>query len=48
MLSKYVWDNITQENYLCNVGPERAAMILKENNLQNFVLLFLGQDSTKQ
>ena len=37
MLSKYVWDNIAQENYLCNIGPEH-----------NFVLVCLGQDCTKQ
>ena len=48
MLSKYVWDNIAQENYLYNIGPERAAMILKENNLHDFVLVCLGQDCTKQ
>ena len=48
VLSKYVEDNITQENYLCNIGPDRAAMILKENNLYNFVLVCLGQDCTKQ
>ena len=48
MLSKYVSENIVQENYLCNVGPERVAMILKENNLQNFALVCLGQDCIKQ
>ena len=48
MLSKYVWDNIVQKNHLCNIGPEHAAMILKENNLHNFVLSWLGQDCTKQ
>ena len=37
-----------QENYLYNVGTERTAIILKENNLHNFVLLCLGQDCTKQ
>ena len=37
MLSKYVWDNTAAENYLCNIGSERAAMILKENNLHNFL-----------
>ena len=37
VLSKYVWDNIALENYLCNIGPERTAMILKENNLHNFL-----------
>ena len=48
MLPKYIWDNIAQEHYLCNIGPEYAAMILKENNLHNFVLVYLGQDCTKQ
>ena len=48
MLSKYVWDNIVQKNQLCNIGPEQAAMVLKENNLHNFVLGWLGQDCTKQ
>ena len=48
MLSKYVWDNIAQESYLYNNGPEHAAMILKENSLYNFVLVGLGQDCTKQ
>ena len=48
MFSKYIWDNIAQENYLCNIGPERTAMILKENSLHNFVLVCLGQDCTKQ
>ena len=47
MLSKYVSDNTAQENYLCNISPERAAMILKENNLHNFVLVCFGQDCTK-
>ena len=45
MLSKYVWQNSAQEIYLWNVGPKRAAMILKESNLHNFVLVCLGQDS---
>ena len=48
MLSKSVWDNVAQENYLCNIGPEDAAMILKENNPHSFVLVSLGQDCTKQ
>ena len=26
MLFKYVWDNIAQENYFCNVGLERSDM----------------------
>ena len=48
MLLKYIWKNIAQENYLCNIGPEYAAMMLKENNLHNFVLVCLGQYCTKQ
>ena len=49
MLSKYVWDNIAQENYLCNIGPERTDVFLQENNLRNVVALFcLGQHCTKQ
>ena len=39
MLSKYVWDNIAQDNYLCNIGPERETMILKENNLHIIFLV---------
>ena len=30
ILSKYVWDNIAQENYLCNVAQERWDMDLLE------------------
>ena len=37
MLSKYVWENIAQENILCNVGPERADTFSQENNLYNVV-----------
>ena len=48
MLSKFVSDNIAQDNYLCNIGHEGTAMILKENNLHNFFLICLGQDCTKQ
>ena len=44
--SKYIWDNIAQENYMYNIGPECTAM--KENSLHNFVLVCLGQDCTKQ
>ena len=32
MLSKYVWDNITQENYWCNVGPDHIVIISQENS----------------
>ena len=37
MLSKYVWNSIPQENYLCNVGPERTDIVLQESNLRNVV-----------
>ena len=39
MLSKYVWNNIEQENYLCNIAPERIDMFLQGNNLHNIVLV---------
>ena len=32
MLSKYVWDNIAQENYWCNVGPDHIVIYTLENN----------------
>ena len=48
MLSKYVWDNIAQENYLCNIGLERTDMFSQENNLRNVVLVCLGQHCIKQ
>ena len=32
ILSKYVRDNIAQENYLCNVGPELSDIIFWKNN----------------
>ena len=38
MLSKYNWDNIAQENYLRNVGPQCSDIVLQENNLGNSVL----------
>ena len=34
MLSKHAWDNIAQENYLRNVGPECTDIFLQENQLQ--------------
>ena len=37
MLSKYVWDNIGQENYLCNVDLECTEMFSQENNLYNLL-----------
>ena len=39
LVSKYIWDNIAQENYLCNVGPWQ----IKENTLYNAVSTILGQ-----
>ena len=33
MLSKYVWDNITQENYFHNVGLEHTDLLSLENRL---------------
>ena len=41
LLSKFVWDNIAQENYLCNIGPEGTDMFLQEINLSNVVLICL-------
>ena len=38
ILLKYIWDNIAQENYLCNVCPEGTEIDLQENNLCNVVL----------
>ena len=40
-MPKYIWDNIVQKNYLCNIGPERSDMFLQENNLRNVVLVCL-------
>ena len=33
MLSKHAWDNIAQEIYLRNAGPERTDIFLQENQL---------------
>ena len=33
MLSRYVWDNSAQENYLRNVGPERTYILSQDNQL---------------
>ena len=33
MLSKYVWDNIAQENYLYNVSSEHTDILLQENRV---------------
>ena len=38
-LSRSIWANITQGNYLCNVGPWQ----IKVNNLYNAVSTILGQ-----
>ena len=38
MLSIYNWDNIAQENYLHNVGPQCSDIVLQKNNLRNIVL----------
>ena len=32
VMSKYVWDNIAQHSYWCNVGPDHIVMFSKENN----------------
>ena len=32
MLSKYVWDNVAQENYWCSVDPDRIVIYSLENN----------------
>ena len=31
MLSKYLWDNIAQENYLYNIDSARTDMFSQEN-----------------
>ena len=38
--------NIAQENYICNVGPERIVIFLQENDLYNVVLIYLGWHCT--
>ena len=43
MLSRYARDNIAQEIYLCNVGPKHTVIFSRENYLQNFLLIWLGQ-----
>ena len=42
-LPKYVWDNTTQENYLCNVRPEQTDTVLSVNSRCNVVSTMLGQ-----
>ena len=39
MLSKYIWDNIAQENYLHNVGPEYTDILSQENRLFQICLV---------
>ena len=46
MFSEYVWDNIAQENYLCNIIPERTDMFLQVNNLRNVDLVCFGLHCT--
>ena len=51
MLSKYVWDNITQENYFHNVGLEHTDLLSLENRLSETcpVACFLtGYNITEQ
>ena len=39
MFYKYSWDNIAQENYWCNVGPERTDILSQENRLFQICLV---------
>ena len=51
MVSKYVWDNIAQENYLRDVGLEHTEILSQENRLFDICLVacFLtGQNITEQ
>ena len=51
MLSKYLWDNISQEYYIRNVGPERTDISSQENRLFQICLVacFLtGYNITEQ
>ena len=51
MLSKYVWDNIAQENYLHNVGLEHTDILSQENRLFEICLVacyLTGYNITKQ
>ena len=48
MLPKYVWENIAQENYLCNIDPERSDTLSQENNLYNVVLICLCRHCTRK
>ena len=44
MLSKYVWDNIAQENYLRNVDPEHTDILSQENRLFEIYLVASFKD----
>ena len=46
-LSGSIWDNIAQENYLCNVGPWLTDNVYEENNLYNVVSTMLIQHYIK-
>ena len=51
MLSKYTWDNIAQENYLHNVGPEHTDILSQENRLFQICLVtwfFNGDNITEK
>ena len=39
MLSKYVWDNIAQENYLRNIGSKRTDILSLKNRLFQICLV---------
>ena len=48
MLSKYVCDNIAQEDHLHNISCERTDMFFQETHICNVSLVCLGQHCTKQ
>ena len=49
VLSKYVWDNIAQENYWYNNGPDHIVIYsLKYNHMHNVVLICLNQHCTRK
>ena len=48
VLSKYVWENIAEENYMCNIDPERTVLILQGNGLYNVVLIYLCWHCTRK
>ena len=43
MLSEYIWDNIAQVSYWCNVGPGHIVIFSQKNNLYNVVSTMLEQ-----